>query len=90
MVAICPSRSLISVKTPGSWLTDFIRYHVLIRVFDGDVDAWLVLAERGGGDADVPFLRWLKNRLREDRSLLPRIQEEVDASGLWPSPPPHQ
>lgn len=67
----------------GLWITDFIRYHVLIRVFDGDVDAWIALAERHHAD-DAAFLRWLKERLTQDRSLLPRIQDEVNASGLWP------
>ena len=86
MVAICLRRSLYFVRFTGLWITDFIRYHVLIRVFDGDIDAWLALAERQSPD-DVVFLRWLKRRLGEDRSLLPRIQEEVDSSGLWPEHP---
>jgi len=86
MVAIRARQSLNIVNLTGPWITDFIRYHVLIRVFAGDVDAWLALAERQSPE-DVVFLRWLKRRLGEDRSLLPRIQQEVDSSGLWPEQP---
>lgn len=71
------------MKRQGIWVTDFIRYHVLIRVFDGDVDAWIALAERRN-DPDVDFLHWLKKRLGEDATLLPEIQSAVNESGLWP------
>ena len=67
----------------GTWLTDFIRYHVLIRVFHGDVDAWISIAEKRC-DPDITFLRWLKRRIREDKSLLGQIHETVEQSGLWP------
>ena len=61
-------------------MTDFLRYHVLIRVFGGDVDAWLEMAN----NTDRPFLRWLKRRIDEDASLLMMIASAVEGSGLWP------
>ena len=55
----------------GSVVAEFLRYHVLVRVFDGDPDAWLAqLRERGGDDGDVRFVRWIRSRLRQDPSLL--------------------
>ena len=67
----------------GVWITDLVRYHVLIRVFGGDVDAWIAFAGQGNV-ADLEFLWWLKRRLTADASLLPRIAEVVDHSGIWP------
>jgi hypothetical protein len=63
----------------------FLRYHVLIRVFHGDPDAWLAhLQERGeDADADVRFARWIRSRMREDPTLIASIRRMVDATPFW-------
>lgn len=67
-----------------SVVAEFIRYHVLVRVFDGDPDAWLAHLERhGGDDGDVRFARWIRSRLRQDPALLPSIRRMVDATPFW-------
>lgn len=67
-------------------LTDFLRYHVLVRVFQGDVGEWLsVLRSTDRDDSDdARFLRWLHQKIRSEPYLLDRIRETVDSSGLWP------
>ena len=67
----------------------FIRYHVLVRVFDGDADAWLAqLRARGVDDpdlgGDVRFVHWIRSRLRRDPGLLTAIRRMVDATPFWP------
>jgi hypothetical protein len=65
----------------------FIRYHVLVRVYDGDPDAWLAQlrersdeAETGG---DIRFVHWIRSRLRQDPTLLASIRRMVDATPFW-------
>jgi hypothetical protein len=69
---------------PLRFMTDFLRYHVLFRVFDGDITRW-----RGAIDAsrheDLFFLDWLAERTAEEPELLAELREIVDASGLWPT-----
>ena len=66
-------------------LEHFIRYHVLIRVYDGDADAWLArLQSRGCRDGgEVRFVRWIRSRLRQDPTLLRSIRKMVDATPFW-------
>jgi hypothetical protein len=64
-------------RTP---LTDFLRYHALVRVFDGDVDAWLAQLE---DEADVRFARGIRAQLRRNPSLLITIRQMVDATPFW-------
>jgi len=68
-----------------SVIEQFIRYHVLVRVFDGDPDAWLAhIRARGEGDqGDVRFVRWIRTRLRRDPALLAAIRRMVDATPFW-------
>lgn len=68
-----------------SVIAQFIRYHVLVRVFGGDPDAWLAhIRARGGGDpADLRFVRWVRTRLRKDPALLATIRQMVDATPFW-------
>lgn len=67
-----------------SVVAEFIRYHALVRVFDGDPDAWLAHLEQHGGDeADVRFARWIRSRLRQDPGLISSIREMVDATPFW-------
>lgn len=75
------------VKMPagdGSAVAEFLRFHVLVRVFDGDPDAWLAkLRERDDDSADVRFLRWIRSRLRQDPALIAEIRRMVDATPFW-------
>ncbi|HET8775690.1 MAG TPA: hypothetical protein VFP80_17955 [Thermoanaerobaculia bacterium] len=65
-------------------VAEFLRYHVLIRVFHGDPDAWLAhLGESGDGGGDLRFVRWIRSRLRQDPSLLISIRKMVDATPFW-------
>lgn len=67
-----------------SVIAQFIRYHVLVRVFDGNPDAWLAhIRARGGDPADLRFVRWVRARLRKDPALLTTIREMVDATPFW-------
>jgi len=67
-----------------SVVAQFIRYHVLVRVFDGDPDAWLAHLRAGGGDqADLRFVRWVRSRLKQDPALLAAIRRMVDATPFW-------
>lgn len=67
-----------------SIVAEFLRFHVLVRVFGGDPDAWLEhLRERGNCGADVRFARWIRSRLRQDPSLLAEIRRMVDATPFW-------
>ena len=67
-----------------SVIAQFIRYHVLVRVFDGNPDAWLAHLRAGGGDqADLRFVRWVRSRLKQDPALLTTIKRMVDATPFW-------
>lgn len=67
-----------------SVVAEFLRYHVLVRVFDGDADAWLAqLRARGGDEGDIRFARLIRTRLRGDPSLLTTIRKMVDATPFW-------
>jgi len=67
----------------SSVVAGFIRYHVLVRVFDGDPDAWLAHLQRDGDDGDLRFVRWIRSRLRRDPALLASIRKMVDATPFW-------
>ena len=68
----------------GSVVAEFLRFHVLVRVYDGDPDAWLAqLRERGDDGADLRFVRWIRSRLRQDPSLIGEIRRMVDATPFW-------
>ncbi|HKR64232.1 MAG TPA: hypothetical protein VJZ00_10925 [Thermoanaerobaculia bacterium] len=72
------------IAQDASVVAEFLRYHVLVRVFDGDPDAWLAtLRERGGDDGDVRFVRRLRSRLRRDPALIVSIRRMVDATPFW-------
>jgi hypothetical protein len=71
---------------PAAFTTDFLRYHVLFRVFDGDIGRWRAVLDRTQ-TADLRFLEWLERRLHVDPSILAELREMVDASGLWPVEP---
>ena len=69
-----------------SIVADFLRCHVLVRVFGGDPEAWLhALRERSNDDVsggDVRFIRRIRARLRYDPMLLTAIRRMVDTTPL--------
>lgn len=67
----------------ASVVAEFMRYHVLVRVFDGDPDAWLAHLQRDGDESDLRFVRWIRSRLRRDPALLASIRKMVDATPFW-------
>jgi len=75
-----PSNVVPMPRAIGTPLTDFLRYHVLVRVFNGDVDAWLAQLDDEG---DVRFARGVRTRLRKDPTLLVAIRRMVDATPFW-------
>jgi len=66
------------VRSP---ISDVYRYHVLMRVFDGDADRWLEQLESSGQSAssEARFVRWLRRRMRRDPQLIDSIRKLVDA-----------
>lgn len=80
-----PAANVVAMPSADeSVVEQFLRYHVLVRVFDGDPDAWLVhLRERGSDGGDVRFVRWIRSRLRRDPALLASIRKMVDETPFW-------
>lgn len=79
-----PSKVVRMPHGDNSMVAQFIRYHVLIRVFDGDADAWLAqLQEQGGDEGDVRFARWIRSRVRQDPALMGAIRRMVEATPFW-------
>jgi hypothetical protein len=68
-----------------STIADFIRYQVLVRVFDGDADRWLDHLLRLGDfpDDDIRFVRWIRGRLRRQPELIADIRKMVERTPLW-------
>ena len=62
-------------------VTTLVRYFILVRVFDGDADAWLYFL-RGEKAAwardDREFLLWLKAEISSDPDSWNRIRLAVD------------
>ena len=69
----------------GTIVADFLRYHVFIRVYGGDADAWIAQLEthRDDADGDLHFARALRARLRHEPRLLQSIRAMVDATPFW-------
>lgn len=67
-----------------SIVADFLRYHVLVRVHDGDCDAWLAQLEAcGAEEREVRFARLIRSRVRRNPALLVSIRRMVDATPFW-------
>ena len=64
---------------------NFLRFHVLVRVFDGDADRWLDHLRRLGDfpDEDIRFVRWIRGRLRREPELMANIRKMVERTPLW-------
>lgn len=84
-VAMSAAPNVVRMPTgDSSDVAEFLRYHVLIRVFHGDPDAWLAhLGEGSDRGGDLRFVRWIRSRLRQDPSLLTSIRKMVDATPFW-------
>lgn len=69
----------------ASTTADFLRYQVLVRVFDGDVDRWLDHLRSQGDfpDEDIRFVRWIRGRLRREPELMDDIRRMVEHVPLW-------
>ena len=65
---------------------DFVRYHILIGVYDGDIEAWEgFLTEEGTREQiaeDLPFVCWLKRQLGKDPDLLEQIRHMAEHSDV--------
>ncbi|HVE70757.1 MAG TPA: hypothetical protein VNI54_05255 [Thermoanaerobaculia bacterium] len=83
--SVVPAANVVRMPvSDGSVVAEFIRYHVLVRVFDGDPDAWLAHLRASGDPAgDSRFVRWVRSRLRQDPSLIVSIRAMVDATPFW-------
>lgn len=79
--------NVVPMPTSGDpTIAQFLRYHVLIRLFHGDPDAWLAHLQARGSAADggdLRFVRWIRSRLRQDPALLAAIRDMVDATPFW-------
>ena len=67
-------------------IADLLRYHVLVRVYDGDADRWIaqLKEERGTAcESDIRFARWVRTRLRRDPSFLEHIRAAVQRTTFW-------
>lgn len=80
-----PPTNVVPMPTgDASVIAEFLRYHVLVRVFDGNPDAWLAhLRAHGSDDDDVRFVRWIRTQLRRDPALLASIRKMVEATPFW-------
>jgi hypothetical protein len=71
----------------SSIIADFLRYHVLIRVFNGNPDAWLESLRTRPDDAcvrgDIRFARWIRARSRRDPAFLETVGRMVEQTELW-------
>ncbi|HEX2121078.1 MAG TPA: hypothetical protein VHL59_05480, partial [Thermoanaerobaculia bacterium] len=79
-----PKNVVAMPAADDSVIAQFIRYHVLVRVFGGDADAWIEhLRTRGEEEGDMRFARWIRTRLRKDPTLLESIRRMVEATPFW-------
>jgi len=81
-----PANVVQMPKGDASMVAQFIRYHVLVRLFDGDPDAWLAHLDARGSvvdGGDLRFVRWIRSRLRQDPAFIGSIRRMVDATPFW-------
>lgn len=67
-------------------IEDYLRYQVLVRVFDGDPDRWIEELKRRPGpefESDMRFARWIRTCLRRDPTLIALIREAVERAPIW-------
>jgi hypothetical protein len=65
---------------------DFLRYHALIRIFDGRIGDWQAILDRSSRrtSADARFLDWLQSKVAKNPTILSDIRHTIDDAGLWP------
>jgi hypothetical protein len=81
-----PANVIAMPRGDDSTIADFLRYHVLVNVYDGDVDRWLRdLMLRDDAESDIRFARLLRARMRSEPALLAAIRRMVDATPLLPA-----
>ena len=80
-----PSNVVPMPASRSSVTADFLRFQVLVRVFDGNPDRWLEHLRRQGDseEDDIRFVRWIRGRLRREPALLDDIRRMVDRTPLW-------
>jgi hypothetical protein len=63
----------------SSTVADFLRCHLLIHAYDGDVDRFLatLLRDPDADPGDVRFVRCLRTRLRREPAVLQTIRDMV-------------
>ena len=64
----------VDTRPLSSLVASFARVHILLSVFDGDIDSWLAMIASTGTEEEVkndaPFLMDLKRRLVHDPHLI--------------------
>jgi len=69
------------VATEADVVSQFVGYVILIKLYDGDIDAWIQwLREEGSEEQlvhDFPFAVWVNEQLQRDPDLLSRIRKMV-------------
>jgi hypothetical protein len=64
----------VDTRPLSSLVANFARVHILLSVFDGDIDAWLAMIASTGTVEEVrndaPFLMDLKRRLVREPQLI--------------------
>lgn len=88
MVGFPASSNVVAMPAGArSPIEDFLRFQVLVRVFDGDADRWIEhLKQRGGPEfeSDIRFARWIRTCLRRDPALIEVIRAAVERAPIWP------
>jgi hypothetical protein len=67
-------------------IEDYLRYQVLVRVYEGDCDRWIDDLKRRRGpefESDIRFARWVRTCLRRDPALIEVIREAVESAPIW-------
>jgi hypothetical protein len=73
----------VDTSTLSALVANFARVHILLSVFDGDIDAWLQMIASSGSPAEVeldaPFLMALKRRINDRPELAAELRQSVRA-----------
>ena len=63
-------------------MTDWVGFHVLVKVLDGNPDKWLEWLRKKGSDeqiaSDFTFVFWLKEESSKDHTFLQRINRMIE------------
>ena len=84
--ALCHREAVLGMRdeNDGMLVGDFVGYHILIHLFDGNIGRWKKWLREKGGDEqlvhDYPFAVWVESQLADDPDLLNRIKAMVQES----------